>query len=71
MFCFQCEQTAGCKGCTGKSGACGKSFTVANAQDDLTQALISLSQSLDGKTPNDEQRRLILEAVYYSYQRKL
>lgn len=24
MFCFQCEQTAGCAGCTGKAGVCGK-----------------------------------------------
>ena len=24
MFCFQCEQTAGCTGCTGKAGVCGK-----------------------------------------------
>ena len=22
MFCFQCEQTAGCAGCTGKAGVC-------------------------------------------------
>ena len=24
MFCFQCEQTAGCEACTGKAGVCGK-----------------------------------------------
>lgn len=24
MFCFQCEQTAGCTGCTGNTGVCGK-----------------------------------------------
>ena len=29
MFCFQCEQTAGCSGCTGKAGVCGK--TAADA----------------------------------------
>lgn len=64
MFCFQCEQTAGCKGCTGESGVCGKPYAVANAQDELTQVLISLSQSLDGKTPDDEQRRLMLEGLF-------
>ncbi|MBP2641656.1 MAG: hcp, partial [Firmicutes bacterium] len=32
MFCFQCEQTAGGKGCT-KAGVCGKSAEVANEQD--------------------------------------
>ena len=24
MFCFQCEQTAGCSGCTGNAGVCGR-----------------------------------------------
>ena len=39
MFCFQCEQTAGCTGCTGctgKAGVCGKPAHVANLQDQLT-----------------------------------
>lgn len=46
MFCFQCEQTAGCKGCTGKAGVCGKTADVAKAQDDLTGALIGLSRAV-------------------------
>ena len=41
MFCFQCEQTAGCGGCT-RAGVCGKSAVTAKAQDELTGALISL-----------------------------
>ena len=28
MFCFQCEQTALCTGCTGKAGVCGKTAEV-------------------------------------------
>ena len=32
MFCYQCEQTAGGKGCT-KQGVCGKTAEVANLQD--------------------------------------
>ena len=28
MFCYQCEQTAGCNGCTGAAGVCGKDATV-------------------------------------------
>ena len=36
MFCFQCEQTAGCTGCTGKAGVCGKTSDVAKLQDELT-----------------------------------
>ncbi|PAB59782.1 hydroxylamine reductase [Anaeromicrobium sediminis] len=34
MFCYQCEQTAGSKGCT-KVGVCSKSPDVANLQDVL------------------------------------
>lgn len=32
MFCYQCEQTAGGKGCT-KLGVCGKTPEVAALQD--------------------------------------
>ncbi|NFS66309.1 hydroxylamine reductase [Clostridium botulinum] len=32
MFCYQCQETAGCKGCT-KVGVCGKDEHVAKAQD--------------------------------------
>lgn len=45
MFCFQCEQTAGCTGCTGKKGVCGKTAQVAQLQDQLTGALIGLARS--------------------------
>ncbi|ACV23814.1 Hydroxylamine reductase [Slackia heliotrinireducens] len=43
MFCFQCEQTAGCTACTGKAGVCGKTAEVAIDQDELTGALIGLA----------------------------
>ena len=43
MFCFQCEQTAGCSGCTGNAGVCGKSSATAALQDELTGALIGLA----------------------------
>ena len=29
MFCFQCEQTVGCAGCTGNAGVCGKKADTA------------------------------------------
>ena len=32
MFCFQCQEAAGCKGCT-KIGVCGKTEDIAKAQD--------------------------------------
>lgn len=48
MFCFQCEQTAGCKGCTGNSGVCGKQAGIAEMQDQLTGKLIGLARTIDG-----------------------
>ncbi len=47
MFCFQCEQTAGCSGCTGKAGVCGKTADTARVQDELTGALIGLAGALE------------------------
>ena len=47
MFCFQCEQTAGCSGCTGGAGVCGKTADVARLQDALTGALIGLARAAD------------------------
>ena len=47
MFCFQCEQTAGCTGCTGASGVCGKNADVAGLQDELTGTLIGLARAVD------------------------
>lgn len=32
MFCYQCQETAGCSGCT-NAGVCGKTPEVANLQD--------------------------------------
>ena len=60
MFCFQCEQTAGCTGCTGKRGVCGKSADVANLQDELTGALIGLARATDGDTPVSADTWLLL-----------
>lgn len=45
MFCFQCEQTAGGKGCEGLAGVCGKKADTANLQDKLTGALIRLAMA--------------------------
>ena len=49
MFCFQCEQTAGCSGCTGKAGVCGKKADTAGLQDELTGALIGLAGAVNGR----------------------
>jgi hydroxylamine reductase len=43
MFCYQCEQAAGGKGCTKKTGICGKSEEVAALQDLLVHSLKGLA----------------------------
>ena len=48
MFCFQCEQTAGCKSCAGNVGVCGKKADTAELQDKLTGALIGLARATEG-----------------------
>jgi hydroxylamine reductase len=64
MFCFQCEQAIGGKGCTGKAGACGKTEEVAIGQDDLTRELIGLAVAYQGKTPSKEAVRLMIEGLF-------
>lgn len=43
MFCFQCQETAGNKGCT-KVGVCGKNENTANSQDLLIYVTKGLSE---------------------------
>ena len=65
MFCYQCEQTAGCSGCTGKAGVCGKNAQVAALQDELTGALIGLARATDGDTlPDETTGKLVIEALF-------
>ncbi len=54
MFCYQCQETAGCSGCT-RAGVCGKTADVANMQDLLvyvTKGLSAVTTQLrrEGKT---------------------
>lgn len=42
MFCYQCQETAGCTGCT-MSGVCGKKPEVANLQDLLVYVTKGIS----------------------------
>ena len=64
MFCFQCEQTAGCAGCTGSAGVCGKTADTAKLQDQLTGALIGLARSSRGKTPSESSHRAMIEGLF-------
>ncbi|MGI6665606.1 MAG: hydroxylamine reductase [Christensenellaceae bacterium] len=54
MFCFQCEQTAGGRGCTGRAGVCGKQESTAHLQDALTGALIGLANAGGEGIPSKE-----------------
>ncbi len=66
MFCFQCEQTAGCKGCTGSAGVCGKKADTAKLQDELTGALIGLARAAEGSEDliTSKTYKLIIEALF-------
>ena len=62
MFCYQCEQTSGGKGCT-TFGVCGKNPDVAALQDLLIYMLRGLSQlALEGKKVGvkDEQLNMFI-----------
>ena len=63
MFCFQCEQTVGGKGCT-KAGACGKSPEVAAAQDELTARLIDLAVTAEGKMTGNSTDSLVMRGLF-------
>ena len=64
MFCFQCEQTAGCNGCTGSRGVCGKTADVAKAQDELTGALIGLAKTCGNNPKTADTDRVIIEGLF-------
>lgn len=64
MFCFQCEQTAGCKGCMGNAGVCGKTADTATLQDELTGALIGLARACANNEKTENTDRLVLEGLF-------
>lgn len=65
MFCYQCEQTAQGRGCT-ICGACGKSDSVARAQDRLTEALVGLARAVESRSERltDETEDLAIEGLF-------
>ncbi len=63
MFCYQCQETVGCKGCT-MSGVCGKKPDVAAMQDllvDVTKGISAVTTALrqEGKQVSAEINHLI------------
>ena len=65
MFCYQCEQTAGCSGCTGSTGVCGKTAETARLQDQLVGAMIGLARAAEGvECPGDRVYRTVIEGLF-------
>lgn len=66
MFCYQCEQTAGCRACAGNAGVCGKRADTALLQDKLTGALIGLARAADNNEHlvMDSTNQLFLEGLF-------
>jgi hydroxylamine reductase len=68
MFCYQCQETAGCSGCT-KSGVCGKRPETAALQDLLiwtTKGLSAVTTQLrrEEKTVDASVNHLITENLF-------
>ena len=63
MFCFQCEQTAAGKGCTGNSGVCGKTSEVALHMDELTGVMIALARASNGSI-TESTYKLLIEGLF-------
>ena len=66
MFCFQCEQTAKCTGCTGTMGVCGKRSDTAQLQDRLTGSLIGLARATEGNEHmlSDSTAAVVVEGLF-------
>ena len=68
MFCYQCQETAGCKGCT-VVGVCGKQPDVAAMQDLLvwvTKGICAVTTRLreEGRAVADEVNHLVTENLF-------
>ena len=69
MFCFQCQQTAGGKGCV-RTGVCGKQPETAHLQDELVNELIRLAKATEdaGEHPQEVSRLLVNGTVHNAVQ---
>ena len=64
MFCYQCEQRAGCSGCTGARGVCGKSSKTALLQDKLTGGLVALAEAVGDQNASEKTNRIMIEGLF-------
>lgn len=62
MFCFQCQETAGNKGCTVK-GVCGKTKDVADLQDLLIYVTKGLAQVANRKGDLGEMKEAVQDRI--------
>lgn len=64
MFCFQCQQTAGNKGCI-NTGVCGKQSETAHLQDELVYELIRLATAAhDAHKHSKLTDRLLIDGLF-------
>ena len=68
MFCYQCQETAGCKGCT-RGGVCGKTAETARMQDLLiyaTKGLAAVAECIreEGGSVPQEIHRMVTRNLF-------
>ena len=68
MFCYQCQETAGCSGCT-RMGVCGKKPSTAMLQDVLIYSVKGLAELLTrmreaGEPVPEEDSRLVRDGLF-------
>ena len=68
MFCYQCQETAGCSGCT-KSGVCGKGPRTAALQDMLVWVTKGISEAAvrlreENRNVPDEVNSRVMENLF-------
>lgn len=68
MFCYQCQETAGCSGCT-RAGVCGKKPSTARLQDVLIYSVKGLAELLTrmreaGEPVPEEDSRLVRDGLF-------
>lgn len=68
MFCYQCQETAGCSGCT-SGGVCGKNAVTSGLQDVLIYSTKGLAQLLTamrdgGEDVTGELNRLVRDNLF-------
>ena len=75
MFCYQCQETAGCRGCT-RVGVCGKQSDVAAMQDLLVYvskgiSAVTTALRAEGKAVPAQINHLITLNLFHHHQRQL